>query len=82
MWTASAEVITCSGHGPADTQPGRRLPVLRISQLNLYPGHSNEELRDKICKYLHIDPADLLDYEIQKQSIDARKKPVLFFLTL
>ena len=53
--------------------------MLRISQLNLYPGHSKEELRDKICKYLHIDPADLLDYEIQKQSIDARKKPVLFF---
>lgn len=79
MWTAFAEDITCSGHGPAATQLGRRLPVLRISQLNLHPGHSSVELRDKICKYLHIEPSDLLDYKIQKQSIDARKKPVLFF---
>lgn len=53
--------------------------MLRISQLNLHPGHSSEELRDKICKYLHIKSSDLLDYKIQKQSIDARKKPVLFF---
>ncbi|CUX50470.1 FAD dependent oxidoreductase [Clostridium sp. C105KSO13] len=53
--------------------------MLRISQLNLHPGHSPEELTDKICKSLRIRRADLLNYEIQKQSIDARKKPDIFF---
>lgn len=53
--------------------------MLRISQLNLPPGHSMEELTDKICKFLRVRRTDLLDYEIQKKSIDARKKPHIFF---
>ncbi|MGC4019835.1 MAG: NAD(P)-binding protein [Muricomes sp.] len=53
--------------------------MLRISQLNLHPGHSQEELLDKICRHLRISREDLLDFEIQKQSIDARKKPDILF---
>lgn len=53
--------------------------MLRMSQLNLRPGHSREELTDKICRSLHINRTELLWYEIQKQSIDARKKPDIFF---
>lgn len=53
--------------------------LLRINQIKLHPGHSREELEDKICKFLHIKPEALLDYKIQKQSIDARKKPDIFF---
>lgn len=53
--------------------------MLRINQIKLRPGHSQEELEDKILKYLHIKKDALLDYQIQKQSIDARKKPDIFF---
>ncbi len=53
--------------------------MLRITQLKIRSGHNEEELADKICKYLHIDTCDLLEYQIQKQSIDARKKPDIFY---
>jgi uncharacterized FAD-dependent dehydrogenase len=55
------------------------LQMLRIAQLKIHSGHNQEELKDKICKYLHINKVDLLDYQIQKQSIDARKKPDIYF---
>lgn len=53
--------------------------MLRINQIKLRPGHSREALEDKICRLLHIKSDALLDYQIQKQSIDARKKPDIFF---
>lgn len=53
--------------------------MLRINQLKLRPGHTREELEEKILKTLHIKSDALLDYQIQKQSIDARKKPDIFF---
>lgn len=53
--------------------------MLRINQLKLHPEHNPKELEDKICKYLHIPKDALLDYKIRKQSIDARKKPDIFF---
>ena len=53
--------------------------MLRINQLKLRPGHSRDELEEKILKTLHINQDALLDYQIQKQSIDARKKPDIFF---
>lgn len=53
--------------------------MLRISQIKLKTDHSEEALEKKICKSLGIKKEELLDYRIQKQSIDARKKPDLFF---
>lgn len=53
--------------------------MLRITQLKLFPGHSREELETKITKYLGIPKEALVNYKIQKQSIDARKKPDIFF---
>lgn len=57
----------------------RRLPVLRINQIKLRPGHSPGELEEKLCRFLHIPADALLDYRIWKQSIDARKKPDIFY---
>ena len=53
--------------------------MLRITQLKIHPGHTPEELKEKICRYLHIPEEHLLEYKIRKQSIDARKKPEIIF---
>ena len=53
--------------------------MLRITQLKIHPGHTPEQLEQKICKYLHIPQEHLLEYKIRKQSIDARKKPEIIF---
>lgn len=54
--------------------------MLRINQLKLKPGHNQKELEEKIVRFLKIRKEDLLDYRIVKQSIDARKKPEIFFV--
>lgn len=54
--------------------------MIRISQLKLDVTHTEEQLRAKICKMLHIDKDALVEYEIQKLSIDARKKPQIFYI--
>ena len=57
--------------------------MIRISQLKLPCGHSEEDLSDKIRQTLRVkgtkakgDPQ--LRYEIRRHSVDARKKPKLF----
>lgn len=57
----------------------RRRPVLRISQIRLLPGHSEQELEDKIRKILHLKKSEFIKYQILKQSIDARKKPDVYY---
>lgn len=52
--------------------------MLRVNQIKLCPGHTEEKLIDKLCVTLCIKREDLLDYRIHKQSIDARKKPDIF----
>lgn len=59
-------------------QEGRQ-PMLRISQIRLLPGHSGQELEDKIRKVLHLKKSEPLKYQIFKQSIDARKKPEIYY---
>lgn len=54
--------------------------ALRINQLKLAPGHSQKELEEKLIKTLKISRGDLLGYRIYKQSIDARKKPEIFYI--
>ena len=41
--------------------------------------HSEDELISKAAKILHIGKADILSWQIVKKSIDARKKPEIFF---
>lgn len=54
--------------------------MIRISQLKLDVSHNEKQLVEKICKQLRINEAELLEYQIQKMSIDARKKPQIFYI--
>ena len=47
MWMGSAADIICSGHGPADGSQEERQQMLRINQLKLKVGHSEEQLKRK-----------------------------------
>ena len=54
--------------------------MIQISQLKLSCTHTEQELKKKIIKTLHIRPEELLDYTIEKQSIDARRKSDIFYV--
>ena len=53
--------------------------IIRISELKMHPSHSKEDLEREIKKVLHLKK-EPFQYEIMRQSIDARKKPELFFV--
>lgn len=54
--------------------------MIQISQLKLPCTHTQQELREKIERTLRIRPEELIEYSIEKQSIDARKKPQIFYV--
>ena len=54
--------------------------MLRVQQLKLPVAHTREELEKKIQKTLKVSKEELLSWSIRKQSLDARKKPELFFV--
>ena len=54
--------------------------MIRISQIKLDVHHTESDLREKICKLLRIREDELLSYTRKKQSLDARKKPQLFYV--
>lgn len=54
--------------------------MLRISQLKMKIGHTQEELMAKIKNILHVSMSDIKKIDIKKQSLDARKKPNLFYV--
>ena len=54
--------------------------MIRIGQLKIEPNHTEKELVQKIAKALRISEQEIKDYKIQKQSIDARKKPDLKYV--
>jgi len=54
--------------------------LLIVNQLKLKPGYTEKELVRKIIAALQILPEDLLSFEIERQSIDARRKPDIFFI--
>lgn len=53
--------------------------MIRIQQINIRPGQGEEELRKKAAKLLKIKPSDIEDFHIVKRSLDARKKPEIFY---
>lgn len=53
--------------------------MIRIQQLRIRAEHTRAELERKICRILRVGSASLLEYEIRKRSVDARKKPDLYF---
>ncbi len=53
--------------------------MIRINQLKMHPGHSFEELQEKVSQFLRIPKEQITLIKIHKQSIDARKKPDIYF---
>ena len=56
--------------------------MIRLNQLKLPVDHTREQLIHKTAQYLRIPAADILELQIVRQSLDARKKPALFYLSL
>jgi len=54
--------------------------TVRINQLKLRADEEQKQLQNKIIKKLHINEQDLLSYKIVRKSIDARKKPEIFWV--
>lgn len=54
--------------------------MIRIGQLKLNPDHSKKDLIHKIAKTLRISETEIIDFQIKKQSLDARKKPELKYV--
>ena len=54
--------------------------MIRINQLKLQIPHTEEALEKKIQKTLHLKNGDSFTYRIHRQSLDARKKPELFYV--
>lgn len=53
--------------------------MIRIRQIKLPVTHTTAELEKKIAKMLHLAPENIKSWQIRKQSLDARKKPALFY---
>ena len=53
--------------------------MLRVNQLNMAPGRGEEKIREKLLQTFHLEPEELLEWHIFKRSIDARKKPEVFY---
>lgn len=54
--------------------------MIQIRQLKLKIDHTEEDLKNKICRTLNIRTDDLYSYTIRRQSMDARKKPELYYI--
>ena len=53
--------------------------MIRLNQLKLPVDHTREQLIHKAAQSLRIPQQDILELEIVRQSLDARKKPELFY---
>ena len=53
--------------------------MLRINQIKVYPNATKEDIKKKTSAVLKIRPKDIKSIEIIKQSIDARKKPEIYY---
>lgn len=54
--------------------------MIRIGQLKLHIGHTEQDLWKKAARQLKVNPRLLKDVQIRRRSIDARQKPELFYV--
>ena len=54
--------------------------MLQINQLKLPVTHTEGQLERKLLKILNINRSELKYYRIRKKSLDARKKPDLYYV--
>lgn len=53
--------------------------MLRVNQVKIRVGHTEEQLKRKAAELLRIPSKEILELKILRQSIDARRKPELFY---
>lgn len=53
--------------------------MIRLNQLKLPVNHTEAQLMSKTAQILRIPEEEILNIEIVRQSLDARKKPELFY---
>ena len=53
--------------------------MLRVNQVKIRTEHTGEQLKRRTAETLGIQTADILGMRILRQSIDARKKPEIFY---
>ncbi len=53
--------------------------MLRVNQVKLRTGHSAAELKRQTASILRVPEQSITELKIIRQSIDARKKPVIFY---
>ena len=51
-----------------------------VSEIKLLPNFNHSDLIKQIAKKTKVDENDIINYEIIKQGIDARKKPEIYFV--
>ncbi len=54
--------------------------MIRISQIKMPVSHKEGALPEKAAELLHIEKKDIISWKITKKSIDARKKPDIYFI--
>lgn len=62
-------------------QPQRRVNfMIRYQQLKMPLHYTMEDVREKIGTSLHIDPKSIRNLTLLRESLDARKKPELYYV--
>lgn len=54
--------------------------MIRITQVKIHTEHTEEQLQKKAADILRIPVKDILQMNIVRQSVDARKKPDIFYI--
>lgn len=54
--------------------------MLLINQIKMRTDYSEQDLKNKISKILNIQPQEILEYKIIKKSVDARRKPDIYWV--
>ena len=54
--------------------------MIKVDQLKLDISAKDNQIKKAIAKKLRVQDSDIKDYQVLKRSIDARKKPDLFFV--
>lgn len=53
--------------------------MIRINQVKMHTGHTPEQLKNKAAEILRVNAGSIKNITICRQSIDARKKPEIFY---
>ena len=53
--------------------------MLRVSQIKVVPEADLDSIKKKTASVIGVKVTDMVHFEIVKQSIDARKKPLIYY---